>query len=139
MSAGQRDRTTNKGTSTGRRRYSRANVRWPVVLLTSQNKTEGKTENVCPQGAFVIYRGVSISGGNLRLVIKVPGHQPINVAGKVVWSKLLSGSEDDPSFGMGVEFTRISESDSHFLREVILKRYGRMIKGLIDKNRKSPW
>jgi Tfp pilus assembly protein PilZ len=124
-------------TPLGRRRYSRARVRWPVTLLTSQNKTEGKTENVCPSGVFITCREVSISEGSLRLVIKVPGHQPINVAGKVVWSKLLGSSEGVPSLGMGVQFTKISENDSHFLREVILKRYGRMIKGLIDKNRRS--
>ena len=124
-------------TPQGRRKYSRAHVRWPVTLLTSQNKTEGETENVCPMGAFISCREVPITEGSLRMVIKVPGHQPINVAGKVVWSRALSTSGGAPSFGVGVQFTKISESDSHFLREVILKRYGKMIKGLIEKNKKS--
>ncbi len=124
-------------TPQGRRKYSRAHVRWPVTLLTSQNKTEGETENVCPMGAFISCREVPIVEGSLRMVIKVPGHQPINVAGKVVWSRALSISGDAPSFGVGVQFTKISESDSHFLREVILKRYGKMIKGLVEKNKKS--
>ena len=113
-------------TPLGRRRYSRAQVRWPVTLLTSQDKTEGETENVCPIGACISCRELPIAEGSLRMVIKVPGHQPMNVAGKVVWSRELSTSGDDPSFGVGVQFTKISESDSHFLREVILKRYGEM-------------
>jgi Tfp pilus assembly protein PilZ len=71
------------------------------------------------------------------LVIKVPGHQSINVAGKVVWSKVLN-NKGTPSFGVGVQFTKISENDSHFLREVILKRYGKMINRLIAKTEQPP-
>jgi Tfp pilus assembly protein PilZ len=56
----------------------------------------------------------------------------MNVAGKVVWSTVLSHNEDTPSFGVGVQFTQISENDSHFLRDVILKRYGRMIHRLVE-------
>ncbi|MBW2625848.1 MAG: PilZ domain-containing protein [Syntrophobacteria bacterium] len=118
-------------TPQGRRQYSRTSVKWPVTLLTSQDKTEGETENVSPTGVFISCTVVPLSEGSLRLVIKVPGHQPINVAGKVVWSKVLNPNKGAPSFGVGVQFTKISENDSHFLREVILKRYGKMINRLI--------
>ncbi len=121
-------------TPLGRRQYSRADVRWPVTLLTSQYKSEGETENVSPTGAFISCGEVPISEGSLRMVIKVPGHQPINVAGKVVWHKVLNQGGDTPAFGVGVKFTQIAENDSHFLREVILKRYGKMIKRRIAKN-----
>jgi hypothetical protein len=104
-----------------------------VTLLTSQDKTEGETENVSPTGAFISSTIVVLSEGSLRLVIKVPGHQPINVAGKVVWSRALNPNKGAPSFGVGVQFTKISENDSHFLREVILKRYGKMTNRLIAK------
>ena len=120
-------------TPQGRRQYSRTSVKWPVTLLTSQDKTEGETENVSPTGAFISCTVVPLSEGSLRLVIKVPGHQPINVAGKVVWSKVLNPNKGAPSFGVGVQFTKISENDSHFLREVILKRYGKMINRFIAK------
>ena len=120
-------------TPQGRRQYSRTSVKWPVTLLTSQDKTEGEAENVSPTGAFISCTVVPLSEGSLRLVIKVPGHQPINVAGKVVWSKVLNPNKGAPSFGVGVEFTKISENDSHFLREVILKRYGKMINRFIAK------
>jgi Tfp pilus assembly protein PilZ len=120
-------------TPLGRRQYSRTIVKWPVTLLTSQDKTEGETENVSPTGAFISSTVVPLSESSLRLVIKVPGHQPINVAGKVVWSKALNPNKGAPSFGVGVQFTKISENDSHFLREVILKRYGKMINRLIAK------
>jgi len=120
-------------TPLGRRQYSRTRVKWPVTLLTSQDKTEGETENVSPTGAFISSTIVVLSEGSLRLVIKVPGHQPINVAGKVVWSRALNPNKGAPSFGVGVQFTKISENDSHFLREVILKRYGKMTNRLIAK------
>jgi Tfp pilus assembly protein PilZ len=119
----------------GRRQFSRTVVRWPVTLLTSQDKTEGETENVSPTGAFISCKNVPISEGSVRMVIKVPGHQPINVAGKVVWSTVLKPNEGTPSFGVGVEFTKISDNDSHFLREVILKRYGKMAERFINKKK----
>jgi Tfp pilus assembly protein PilZ len=119
----------------GRRQFSRTVVRWPVTLLTSQDKTEGETENVSPTGAFISCKNVPISEGSVRMVIRVPGHQPINVAGKVVWSTVLKPNEDTPSFGVGVEFTKISDNDSHFLREVILKRYGKMAERFINKKK----
>ena len=125
-------------TPQGRRQYSRTSVKWPVTLLTSQDKTEGETENVSPTGVFISCTVVPLSEGSLRLVIKVPGHQPINVAGKVVWSKVLNPNKGAPSFGVGVEFTKISENDSHFLREVILKRYGKMINRFVAKTEQPP-
>jgi Tfp pilus assembly protein PilZ len=123
-------------TPQGRRQYSRTRVKWPVTLLTSQDKTEGETENVSPTGALISCTVVPLSEGSIRLVIKVPGHQSLNVAGKVVWSKVLNPNKGAPSFGVGVQFTKISENDSHFLREVILKRYGKMINRLIAKTEK---
>jgi Tfp pilus assembly protein PilZ len=125
-------------TPLGRRRYSRTSVKWPVTLLTSQDKTEGETENVSPTGVFISCTGVPLSEGSIRLVIKVPGHQPINVAGKVAWSKVLNPNKGAPSFGVGVQFTKISENDSHFLREVMLKRYGKMINRFIAKTEQPP-
>ena len=125
-------------TPLGRRRYSRTSVKWPVTVLTSQDKTEGETENVSPTGAFISCTVVPLSEGSIRLVIKVPGHQPINVAGRVVWSKILNPNKGAPSFGVGVQFTKISENDSHFLREIILKRYGKMINRFIAKTEQPP-
>ena len=125
-------------TPLGRRRYSRTSVKWPVTVLTSQDKTEGETENVSPTGVFISCTVVPLSEGSIRLVIKVPGHQSINVAGKVVWSKVLNPNKGEPSFGVGVQFTKISENDSHFLREVILKRYGKMINRFIAKTEQPP-
>jgi Tfp pilus assembly protein PilZ len=119
----------------GRRQFSRTVVKWPVTLLTSQDKTEGETENVSPTGAFIFCRKVPISEGSVRMVIRVPGHQPINAAGKVVWSTVLKRNEGPPSFGVGVQFTKISDNDSHFLREVILKRYGKTAERFINKKK----
>jgi Tfp pilus assembly protein PilZ len=93
---------------------------------------------VSPTGASISCKVVPVSEGSIRLVIKVPGHQPINVAGKVVWSKVLNPNKGAPSFGVGVQFTKISKNDSHFLREVMLKRYGKMINPLIAKTEQPP-
>ena len=125
-------------TPLGRRQNSRTSVKWPVTVLTSQDKTEGETENVSPTGAFISCTVVPLSDSSIRLVIKVPGHQPINVAGKVVWSKVINPDDGTPSFGVGIQFTKISENDSHFLREVMSKRYGKMINRFIEKTEQPP-
>jgi Tfp pilus assembly protein PilZ len=119
----------------GRRQFSRTVVKWPVTLLTSQDKTEGRTENVSPSGVFISYKKNPISEGSVRMVIRVPGHQPMNVAGRVVWSTVLKPNEGPSSFGVGVQFTKISDNDSHFLREVILKRYGKIAKNFINNKK----
>ena len=92
-----------------RRRYSRADVKWPVTFLAAKDKTGGETENVSPSGALVSCKDVPPLKENLRIVIKAPGHQPINVSGKVVRSTNLTPSEDSPSYGVGIQFTQKDE------------------------------
>ncbi|MGD8923478.1 MAG: PilZ domain-containing protein [Syntrophobacterales bacterium] len=106
-----------------RRRYSRADVKWPVTFLAAKDKTGGETEHVGPSGALVSCKDVPPLKENLRIVIKAPGHQPINVSGKVVRSTTLTPSEDSPSYGVGIQFTQISENDLRFLRSLVQNRY----------------
>jgi hypothetical protein len=101
-------------------------------MLTAQDKIEAKTENVSPAGALICCKEPPISHSNLRMVIKIPGHQPIQVTGEVVRSKDVYPKGEGYGFGAGVRFTQISTSDSHFLSEVSLKRYGMMIRRLVE-------
>jgi hypothetical protein len=52
---------------------------------------------------------------DLRLIIKPPNHPTISPVAKVIWSTVLTADGGSPRFGVGVEFTRILESDRQFL------------------------
>jgi len=98
-----------------RRRYPRTVVRWPVTVLTPQTQMEGQVENVSAVGAFISFTEAPPLEWDLRLIIKPSNHQTINVVAKVIWSTVLNTDEGSPRFGVGVEFTRISDGDREFL------------------------
>jgi len=98
-----------------RRRHPRTVVTWPVTVLTPQTQVEGQIENISPGGAFISFAESPPLEWNFRMLIKAPNHQTINVVAKVIWSTVLSTGEGAPRFGVGVEFTRISEGDREFL------------------------
>jgi Tfp pilus assembly protein PilZ len=101
-----------------RREYPRDEVKWPVTLITPEAQIEGEIENFTPKGLFVSCAEVLPSEGILRLVIKVPGRQTMNVAGKVIWSTIIDTTESGARLGVGIQFTEISKSDLQVLHEV---------------------
>ena len=100
-----------------RREYPRAEVKWPVTLITPEAQIEGEIENFTPKGLFVSCAEVPPSEGILRLVIKVPGRPTMNVAGKVIWSTIIDTTESGARLGVGIQFTEISKSDLKVLHE----------------------
>lgn len=98
-----------------RRRHPRAKVKWPATVLTPQTQIEGQVENVSSVGAFISFMEAPPLEWDLRLVIKPPNHPTISAVAKVIWSTVLPTDEGSPRFGVGVQFTRISEGDRQFL------------------------
>lgn len=98
-----------------RRRHPRTVVSWPATILTPQTQLEGQIENISPVGAFISFAESPPLEWHFRMLIKAPNHQTINVVAKVIWSTVLSTADGAPRFGVGVEFTRISEGDRQFL------------------------
>lgn|SRR5512139_1172952 len=98
-----------------RRRHLRTVVTWPVAVLTPQTQIEGQIENINTVGAFISFAESPPLEWNSRMLIKPPNHQTINVVAKVVWSTVLGTGVGAPRFGVGVEFTRLSEGDPQFL------------------------
>lgn len=105
-----------------RRQDSRSDLKWPVTLMSPETEIEGEIENLSPAGALISCEEPPPLEGSVRLVIKAPNRQAMNVAGRVIWSTILSPDEGAPRFGVGIQFTQISESDSQFLRDVIEKK-----------------
>jgi Tfp pilus assembly protein PilZ len=89
-----------------------------VTLVSSEAEIEGEIENISPKGALISCVESPPLEEDIRLVIKAPQRQAMNIAGKVIWSTILDVSEGAPRLGVGILFTEISEDDSEFLSEV---------------------
>ena len=100
----------------------RAQVRWPVTILTPEEKIEGEIENINSKGAFVSCKDFPPLEDGFVLVIKPPDHKTININGKIVWSTVLQSSEGNSQFGIGVQFTRMAADDSQFLHSMSVKQ-----------------
>ena len=100
----------------------RAQVRWPVTMLTSQAKVEGEIKNISSKGAFVSCKGLPPLEDGFVMVINAPDHKTMNLNGKIVWSTVVESAEGDSQFGIGVQFTRMTADDSQFLHSMSAKQ-----------------
>ncbi|MDH3557992.1 MAG: PilZ domain-containing protein [Deltaproteobacteria bacterium] len=96
----------------------RAQVRWPVTMLTTQAKVEGEIKNISSKGAFVSCQDLPPLEDGFVMVINAPDHKTMNLNGKIVWSTVVESAEGDSQFGIGVQFTRMTADDSQFLHSM---------------------
>ena len=102
-----------------RRQYTRADVNWPVFLLTPNSIVKGETKNISAGGAFIHFLTDPVQDDSFRLVIKPPSYMGLLVVtAEMAWSRDLGSFSDILSRGMGVQFTQISSSDLEFLNSV---------------------
>ena len=111
----------------------RAEIKWPVTLLSTQAKIEGEMRNVSPAGAFVSCREQPPADGNFFIIIKPPGLQTLSVAGKVIWSTILEPKEGDSSLGIGIQFTNMTPGDRKFLSNLVALHYKEKISRKVYK------
>ena len=100
----------------------RAQVRWPVTMLTTQAKVEGEIKNISSKGAFVSCQDLPPLEDGFVMVINAPDHKTMNLNGKIVWSTVVESAEGDSQFGIGVQFTRMTADDSQFLHSMSAKQ-----------------
>jgi hypothetical protein len=106
------------GTGTEKRRYPRAKVAWPIVMMTTTGAVELETENISLVGTLVRCPEVLDLDETFRVVIKPSERQLLFATAKKVWSDTFI---DDKSMfhGMGVCFTYIFEDDRYALSHMI--------------------
>ena len=101
------------------RQYSRADVSWPVFLLTPKCIVKGETKNISLGGAFIHFLSDPVQDRSFRLVIKPPNYEGLLVvSAKVAWKSRHLKSQRILSSGMGVQFTQISSRALDFLDSV---------------------
>jgi len=102
-----------------RRQFARAEVSWPVTLLSPEQHPVGEIKSISQVGASICCQKLPPAGQELGLEIQPPNHQKILVFAKQVWAIDADSSEIPHRFIFGVEFEYISRDDADFLGEVV--------------------
>ena len=91
-----------------RRRYLRADVKWPVILQHSQGLMESVTANVSVDGVFI--RSVKPLKPNetVEIIVNIPDiDRPFKIFGEVAWSNIDGSDDDITPHGIGIQFKDI--------------------------------
>jgi len=114
----------NTATVSEKRGYTRAEVNWPVVILTMRGAMVAETKNISASGAFIFCGAPLHPKEKLRVFIMAPNRSALNVTAEVAWSNPLTAQGNTPPCGLAIRFTRISAADRQFLRDVAAERHG---------------
>ena len=104
-----------------RRQFSRAEVKWPVTIVSSEQQASGEIESISQVGASIYSQELPLPGQELSLVIQPPNHQSFCVFAKTVWGIIADSPEKPYRFVLGVQFEDISEDDIQFISEIVSK------------------
>jgi c-di-GMP-binding flagellar brake protein YcgR len=89
------------------RRYSRAKVKWSVIIQSPTGLVDGTTENLSLGGALIRLPNQLNSSHNLPVVIDAKGRL-IACSARIVWSDEQNLSDRRRLLKIGVRFTRIA-------------------------------
>jgi len=98
----------------------RAEVKWPVTLLTPQGPIEGITRSISVSHVHVASESPLPSEGEISLLVKTLENRALHMTGEVV-STAADDSDDNGkiSFGVEVKLTSVSETDRVFLCGIV--------------------
>jgi hypothetical protein len=112
-------------TSSASQKYEnqRAEVKWPVTLLTPNGPLEGETEYISLSRVFVASDTSLPSKGDVGLLMRTLDHRALHLTSKVV--NTTTGNSDDSMnyFTVELQLTSISETDRDFLSRIIANNY----------------
>ena len=103
-----------------RRQHPRAVVSWPVIIKTTRGFMAGETKDVSFSGAFIRCREPLKPSEVFEVSISVSLLCPrVQATAEVVWSSPSSPDDEHSSRGMGVRFTRITDTDLELISALI--------------------
>jgi len=102
-----------------RRQFTRAEVEWPVTILSPEQHILGQIKNISQVGASIYCQELPSAGPELSLEIQPPNRQSFIVFAKTIWALDADSSENPHRFVFGVQFKYISEDDIQFLGEIV--------------------
>jgi len=104
-----------------RRQFPRAEVKWPVTIISSELKASGEIESISQVGASIYSQELPLPGQKLSLEIQPPDRQSFCVFAKTIWGVDAGSPENPHLFVIGVQFEDISEDDIQFISEIVSK------------------
>ena len=119
-----------------RRKYQRATVKLPVVIMTGDGLVDGEIQDLSLGGAFIHCLEMPNPWDNFSMVITAEGRL-ISVTAAVVWTGTQRSSSKNVLGGIGVRFKKIFINDRPFLKDMITKHYKKKISQVIFKKEKS--
>ena len=103
-------------------KYSRAQVKWPVVIQAGERTMDGVTWKVSPNGVFIKCAKPLRLHEVCDLAIRVPGaERPLEVSVEVVWSNIHGQDDEVTPRGMGARFIKISSEDRQAIAKQVLR------------------
>jgi hypothetical protein len=98
-----------------RRMELRAEIIWPVTIITGVKVLQGRTVNISSSGSL-LWCGEQLSLNEIvRLSMKPPIRAQLEITAEVVRNNVPCTEEDDPLQGVAVRFIIISEKDRQFI------------------------
>ena len=112
-------------TSSASQKYEghRAEVRWPVTLLTPHGPIDGTTEYISISRVYVTSKSSLPSEGAVSLLIKTPNRQALHMTGEVVNTAVNDSNDSMISSGVELQLASMSEPDREFLYGIIANSY----------------
>ncbi len=103
-------------------KYTRAEVKWPVVIQAGKRTMDGVTWKVSPNGVFIKCAKPLRLHEVCDLAIRIPGEErPLEVTVEVVWSNIHGQDDEVTPRGMGVRFIKISSEDRQAIAKQVLE------------------
>ena len=102
-----------------KRQFTRVEVKWPTIVITSNGQLVGETIDISQAGLSVYCEELLPIGQEFRLEIQPPNYRPITATAVAIWSMDTTPLGGFRSFVIGAEFEYITEDDIRLLGEAI--------------------
>jgi hypothetical protein len=100
------------------RKYPRAEINWPVSIVTPGGTIMAKVINISLGGAFICCEKPFPSGEVFELTMTGPDNEPLIATAKVVWSNANVPDEKVVNRGMGVRFIKMADKHIQLLKQI---------------------
>jgi pSer/pThr/pTyr-binding forkhead associated (FHA) protein len=101
----------------------RIQVRWPITVLTDEDRIEGETRTITAAGMFIRCKEPLRVNATYRISIRPPNRQAIELTCKLIWSSLYDIDGQDTAYAMGFHFVKVSDEDRHLLSDMVSAHY----------------
>jgi hypothetical protein len=103
-----------------RREYSRVEVSWQVIMLTSKHPIAGEIKNISIDGALIICKELPSEGESFSLIIQMPNsQQTFRVVVEQIRLNINNSDTSLYSYHMAVRFVDLPEDECKLLSYAI--------------------